>query len=138
MNIQHLFIIGAGNMGAGIAEVMAKADLAVTLSDVSRELAEAGLERIRKSLDRAVSRDKITPEEADAAWGRITPERGCDPAAEADFVLEAISEELSVKEAVFRLLDEITRPEVVLVSNTSTIPIARLAAVTQRPDRMAG
>jgi 3-hydroxybutyryl-CoA dehydrogenase len=138
MDIQHIFIAGAGNMGAGIAEVMARAGLTVTMSDVSSEVAEAGRGRVRKSLDRAVSRGKATPEEAEAALAQITPAAGFAAAAEADFILEAVSEDLAVKEEVFRTLDGLARPEVVLVSNTSTIPIARLAAATNRPGRVAG
>jgi 3-hydroxybutyryl-CoA dehydrogenase len=117
---------------------MARAGLTVTMSDVSPEVAEAGRGRVRKSLDRAVSRGKATPEEAEAALARITPAAGFAAAAGADFILEAVSEDLAVKEEVFRTLDGLARPEVVLVSNTSTIPIARLATVTNRPDRIAG
>jgi 3-hydroxybutyryl-CoA dehydrogenase len=133
-----LVVIGAGLMGAGIAQVAAVAGHEVVLRDVTHEPLERGLAGIRKSLDRFVVKDRITAADADAAVGRISTTTDLDAAADADVVVEAIFEQIEVKQEVFRELDRICRDGAVLASNTSAIPITSIASVTGRPESVVG
>ncbi|RCW43948.1 3-hydroxyacyl-CoA dehydrogenase [Halopolyspora algeriensis] len=137
--IQRVGVIGAGQMGSGIAEVSARAGLDVVLTDVSDEAAEAGRSRIRKSLDRAVQNQKIGEADRDAAQERIRTTTSLNELHDRELVIEAIAENEEVKTKVFAELDQvIDDPEAILASNTSSIPIAKLAAATKRPDRVIG
>lgn len=135
---QHVGIVGAGQMGRGIAEVCARAGVPVTLYDISEEVAAAGLAGIGDSLSRAERRGVITAEERDRALGHVTPTADISRLADADLVIEAAVEREDLKTELFRRLDEVTDPKTVLASNTSSIPIARLASATARPDLVVG
>jgi 3-hydroxybutyryl-CoA dehydrogenase len=136
--MQAIGVIGSGIMGAGIAEVAARAGCDVLVREASDELAEAGRARIATSLDRAVSRGKLAEADRDAALDRIRTTADLAALADRDLVVEAITEHEPTKLALYRELGGIVRPDCVLASNTSSIPIARLAAATQRPERVLG
>lgn len=138
MNIQTIGVVGCGLMGSGIAEVCARAGFDVIVAEADDERLAAGLERVRQSLQRGVSRGKIAPAEAEAALGRLRGTVHLEDFRLADLVIEAVTEDLNIKKAVFRRLDAILRPEVIIASNTSSLSIAALAAETQRPDRVLG
>ncbi|QSB15865.1 3-hydroxyacyl-CoA dehydrogenase family protein [Natronosporangium hydrolyticum] len=134
----RLAVIGAGLMGSGIAQVAAQAGWTVVLRDLDRASVERGLDGIRRSLDRFVTKEKLTAADAEAAVGRITPTTDLAAAADADIVVEAVFEQIELKHEVFRELDRICQPSTVLASNTSAIPITQLAAVTERPESFVG
>ncbi|MDQ2838300.1 MAG: 3-hydroxyacyl-CoA dehydrogenase family protein [Actinomycetota bacterium] len=135
---QRVTVIGAGLMGAGIAQVSAVAGLDVLLRDVSDAAVQRGVAGIEKSLARFASKGKLTDDEVQAALGRITGTTDLDSAAGADIVIEAVFENLDVKRELFGALDKICRPEAVLASNTSAIPITQIAAATERPESVVG
>jgi 3-hydroxybutyryl-CoA dehydrogenase len=138
MTIETLGVVGAGQMGAGIAQVAAEAGVGVVLQDVRDDLVAKGLATIDKNLTRAVEKARLSAEDRAAALRRI---RGAtDPAALAgcDLVIEAVVERLEVKQQVFRELDRVTRTEVILATNTSSISITKIAAATERPGRVIG
>jgi 3-hydroxybutyryl-CoA dehydrogenase len=136
--ISTIGIVGAGTMGSGIAQVAARAGLSVVMRDVSDELLKRGLAAIDKSLQREVDKDRLTVEAKREIVARIRPTTSVDDLRDAEFVIEAVNEDLRVKSEIFRQLDGITRPGVILASNTSSISITKLAAVTSRPDRFIG
>ncbi|HTW88111.1 MAG TPA: 3-hydroxybutyryl-CoA dehydrogenase [Candidatus Binataceae bacterium] len=138
MVIETLGVVGAGQMGAGIAQVAAQAGIDVILSDVSEDLCRRGVDGIRRNLDRAVGRGRIAAVDRDAAVGRLRMSAELEALAEADFVIEAIIEREADKLALFRRLDEICDPGVILASNTSSISITRMAAATRRAARFIG
>jgi 3-hydroxybutyryl-CoA dehydrogenase len=138
MELTTVAVVGAGQMGAGIAHVAAASGLSVLLADVSDELVARGRATIEKNLDREVARGKRTPEEKAAALGRVTPSADLARLQAADIVVEAIVENEGAKKTLFAKLDGICRPEAILASNTSSISITRLAAATRRPDRFIG
>jgi 3-hydroxybutyryl-CoA dehydrogenase len=139
MSIQSVGIVGAGQMGSGIAEVCARAGLDVVLVDISAELAAAGKARIEGSLARAVEREKATEKERREALKRLILGTSLDLVAGCDLVVEAVVEDVRVKTEVFRRLDEIVEsPGAILASNTSSIPIIKLARATGRPASVIG
>jgi 3-hydroxybutyryl-CoA dehydrogenase len=125
-------------MGSGIVEVCAKAGLQVTYVEADAARVDHGRSLVEGSLEKAVQRGKLDESSRNVLLGRISGSTDFDSLADADLVIEAVVEDLAVKLDVFRRLDGITRPEVVLASNTSSLPIANLAAATQRPDRVVG
>ncbi|HET6341027.1 MAG TPA: 3-hydroxybutyryl-CoA dehydrogenase [Gemmatimonadota bacterium] len=131
-------VIGAGTMGNGIAHVFAQHAHEVALIDTAPGALERGLATIRKNLDRQVRKEVLTADQAGAAVGRIAPHDNLDAAEGARLVVEAIIEEEAAKVAVFETLDRRLDPEVILASNTSSIPITRLGAATGRPDKVIG
>ena len=131
-------VIGSGIMGAGIAEVAARNGCDVLVREVSAELATAGRDRIAASLERAVSRGKLPAGDRDATLARIRTTTELADLADRDLVIEAITEHEPTKTALYRELGGIVRPDCVLASNTSSIPISRLAAVTAGPQRVLG
>lgn len=135
---RKLAVIGAGLMGSGIAQVAAQAGWDVVLRDVTDEALKRGTDGIKASYDKFVSKGKMEAGDADASLGRITATTDLDAAADADIVVEAVFEKLEVKHEIFRALDKIVRPETVLASNTSAIPITKIAAATERPERVVG
>ena len=138
MEIRKVGVIGAGTMGNGIAHVFARSGYDVTLCDVAQQYLDRGLANIRKNLEREVAKNKITPEQSAAAIGRIRGalERGA--LVDCDFVVEAATEKFEIKSEIFRDIDQICSPEIILATNTSSISITKIAALTQRPDRVIG
>ena len=136
MAIEKIQVVGAGQMGSGIAQVAAQAGLAVHLADVEQEMVERGLETIKKNLSGSVDKERISQEEMDEAMGRI--ESGTEYAPDADLAIEAVPETLDIKTKVFQALDEQLKDEAILATNTSSISIAELAAQTSRPERFIG
>lgn len=125
-------------MGSGIAQVSARAGWDVVLRDVTDEALTRGTDAIRTSLDRFVAKGTVEAADADAALARITTTTDLDAVADADVVVEAVFEKLEVKHEIFRALDGLVRDDAVLASNTSAIPITKIAAVTSRPERVVG
>ncbi len=125
-------------MGSGIAQVSAQAGWDVVLRDVTDAALTRGTDGIKASYDKFVSKGKLAAEDAEAALGRITTTTDLDAVADADIVVEAVFEKLEVKHEIFRTLDKIVRDDAVLASNTSAIPITKIAAVTERPERVVG
>ena len=130
-------VIGAGLMGSGIAQVAAQAGWQVALSDVDESAVSRGLDGIRTSLSRFAAKGQLDGD-VEEILGRITPGVGVEPAAEADIVVEAVFESLDVKRKVFTDLDRVCRPDAVLATNTSAIPVTQIAAVTKRPESVVG
>jgi 3-hydroxybutyryl-CoA dehydrogenase len=133
----RVLVVGAGQMGAGIAQVAAQAGNEVLLNDRGAEFVDRGLRGIIKNLDRAVDKGKLTRDDADAALRRITPYLEWNP-VEVDIAIEAASENLDVKLDIFKRLDAVTPPSAILASNTSSISITKLAAATGRPELVIG
>ena len=138
MPIERVGVIGAGTMGNGIAHVFARSGYRVTLCDVEQRFLDRGLETIGKNLDRELAKGKITAADKAAALKRIVPVLDRAELANCDFVIEAATEKFEIKAEIFRDLDQICRPEVILASNTSSISITQLAAVTRRPAKIIG
>jgi 3-hydroxybutyryl-CoA dehydrogenase len=138
MQITTVGIVGAGTMGNGIAQTFATAGFPVVLRDVGEAPLDRGMGNIRKSLAKFVEKGRITQEALDASLARITTTTELRDLASCDLVVEAIFENFDAKKAVFEELDLLLRPEALLASNTSSIDITRLAAVTRRPDRVIG
>ena len=136
--VRHVGVVGAGLMGSGIVEVCARAGLQVTFVEGSDELVAAGRGRVERSIGKAVERGKLDAAAAEDALGRIDAATDLAALAAADLVIEAATEDRSAKAAIFARLGELTRPEVVLASNTSSIPIRELGAASGRPDRVIG
>lgn len=138
MEVSRIFVVGAGLMGSGIAQVAAQAGYEVILEDVSKEALSRGLENIRDSLARLERKGKITAEQASQVLARLSTAESLDQASEADFVIEAVPEDLDLKMRLFRELDAICPPRTVLATNTSALSITRIAGSTGRPDRVVG
>jgi len=138
MNIQRVGVIGAGTMGNGIAHVFARSGYSVVVCDVEARFLERAMGTIAKNLEREVQKNKITIADKDAALGRIQTVTDRGKLAECDFVVEAATEKFEIKTEIFRDLDRLMGPEVILASNTSSISITKLAAVTKRPDKAIG
>ncbi len=138
MSIQRVGVIGAGTMGNGIAHVFARCGFQVVLCEVEQRFLDRGLETIAKNLDREVAKNKISAADKTATLQRIEGvlERG--KLAGCDFVVEAATEKFEIKTEIFRELDRVCRPEIILASNTSSISITKLAAVTKRADKIIG
>ena len=136
MAIEKVQVVGAGQMGSGIAQVAAQAGLAVHLADVEQEMVEQGLETIKKNLSRSVEKERISQEEMDEALTRI--ESGTEYASDADLAIEAVPETIEVKAEVFRALDEQLKDDAILATNTSSISITELASHTGRPEKFIG
>jgi len=136
--VSRVLVLGAGTMGSGIAHVFAQGGWATTLSDVSRPALEQAREVIRRNLDRQVKKGTLTPEERDATLGRIRTAAPPYAAADADFVVEAATEDQATKFKIFRELDEAAPPDVILASNTSSISITAIAGQTRRPAQVIG
>jgi 3-hydroxybutyryl-CoA dehydrogenase len=137
--IQRITVIGAGTMGHGIAQVGAVSGHRVTLHDSNPETLPRALANIRRNLDEGIGRGKLAPADRDGALDRLKTEPDLTAAvAEADLVIEAVVEDLSVKQTLLRRIEPLAPAETVLASNTSSIPITKLASVLQRPERMLG
>jgi 3-hydroxybutyryl-CoA dehydrogenase len=138
MQIKTVGVVGAGLMGSGIVEQAAKSGFNVVMREVNRNLVEKGMGRIDASMARATERGKLTESDRDAARARITGATDIEELSSCDIVIEAIVENLEAKQQVFREIDAVTGPETIIASNTSSVSITALAAVTSRPDRVAG
>jgi 3-hydroxybutyryl-CoA dehydrogenase len=138
MEIKKIMVIGAGQMGGGIAQVAAQAGLQVVLNDIDAAFIDKRVAFIDKTLTRNVEKGRITEDEKQAALARLIPSTNLQDAADVDFVVEAAIENMEIKEQIFRKLDEIARPGVILATNTSSLPITEIAAVTSRPESVIG
>ena len=137
-SIRTVAVLGAGTMGNGIAHVFARAGYEVILRDVEERFLQRGMETIGKNLDREAKKGKLTEAEKPAVLARLKPVTDMGAIAAADFVVEAVPEKIEIKRAVLTEADRLLRPEVILTSNTSSISVTTLAAMTKRPDRFVG
>jgi len=138
MEVKTFGVIGAGQMGGGIAQVAAASGLSVIMHDIKTEFVVKGLSVISKNLEKSVEKGKLSTSERDAIVGRIKTTTDLKDMAAADFVVEAATENEAIKFGIFRELDVVCRPDVILSTNTSSIPIGRVAAQTNRPDKVIG
>jgi 3-hydroxybutyryl-CoA dehydrogenase len=136
--IRTVGVIGAGTMGNGIAHVFARSGYHVVLCEVEQRFLDRGLETLRKNLEREAAKGKITADDAQASLARVTGVLDRERMADCDFVIEAATEKFEIKKTIFTDLDRITRKDVILASNTSSISVTKLANVTSRPDRVIG
>jgi 3-hydroxybutyryl-CoA dehydrogenase len=138
MEVHTVGVIGAGQMGAGIAQVTAQAGIPVLMHDVSAEFCKRGFEGIRKNLDRMIQRGRFKPEERDRVLESIKTGTEIEMMKKADFVIEAVTENEDAKIAIFQRLDKVCDPDVIFASNTSSISITRMGARTTRADKVIG
>ncbi|MEJ5349260.1 MAG: 3-hydroxybutyryl-CoA dehydrogenase [Desulfosoma sp.] len=139
MEVKKVCVLGAGIMGSGIAQVLAQAGYQVALRDIEQRFVDKGLGGIKGNLDRAVAKGKMEATEAEAIMGRIHGTTDmADAASEADFVIEAVIENMELKRKVFQELDSLCPPETILASNTSGLSITEMASVTKRPHKVIG
>ena len=136
--IRAIGVIGAGTMGNGIAHTAARSGLKVLLYDLEQRFLDRALSTISKNLDREAAKNKITADDKNAALSRIRAVTEDSALAEADFVIEAVIEDIETKSRVFQAMDAIARPDVILASNTSSISITKIASKTKRPDKVIG
>jgi 3-hydroxybutyryl-CoA dehydrogenase len=138
VDIKRVGVVGAGTMGNGIAHVFARSGFEVILCDLEQRFLDRALQTIDQNLDREVGKNKITANDKFAAFERIKPTLHRQELAHCDFVIEAATEKLEIKAEIFRDFDQLCRPQVILASNTSSISITRLAALTARPGQVIG
>lgn len=138
MEIKKMMVIGAGQMGSGIAQVFAQTGVAVVLNDIKTEFVERGIAGITKNLSRSVDKGKMTAEAKDATLALITPSTSLEDAKDCDLVVEAAVENMSIKGKIFADLDGICPPHAILATNTSSLPITEIAACTKRPAQVIG
>ena len=138
MDIQKLTVVGAGQMGSGIAQVAAESGVCVIMNDIKEEFAQRGLATIERNLSRQVEKGRMTEEQKQQVLGRITLSTDLNDARDSQMVIEAATENMSIKQDIFRKLDQITPPETILATNTSSLPITEIAAVTGRPEKVIG
>lgn len=138
MEIKNIFVVGAGQMGNGIAQVSAQSGWNTVLYDINMDLVNKGLAVIEGNLKRNVSKGRMTEDEKEGIMKRLTPSVNLEDAAQADLVIEAIIENFDIKKKVFQQLDQITPDHAILATNTSSLPITQIAAVTKRPEKVIG
>ena len=138
MEIKTVGIVGCGLMGSGIVELVAKNGYQVIVREINDDYLRKGLDRVQGSMGRAVDRGKLPAAERDAAWGRIKGTTNMQDLAGVDLAIEAAIESLELKKSIFKELDAITRPEVILASNTSSLAVTEMASMTRRPDKVLG
>ncbi len=138
MDIRTVGIVGSGQMGNGIGQVAAQAGMSVLLYDINQEIVDRALGNIQKGLVRLTDRGKLSLDEQDAILGRLHGTAVLEDLSGADVIIEAAPEDSAIKEDIFRQLDHIARPEVILASNTSSISLTQLGAVTNRPEKVIG
>lgn len=138
MSIKKVMVIGSGQMGSGIAQVLAQAGYTVVLNDINQTFVDGGLGKIVKQLDRSVEKGRMSEEDAQAAKGRISTSIDYADANDVDLVIEAATENREIKLSIFKQLDEITPAHAILASNTSSLSITEIAAATKRPNQVVG
>lgn len=138
MEVKTVMVVGAGQMGSGIAQVHAMAGVEVYLHDLKDEFVERGLANIQKNLSRQIEKGRLTEEECEKILARLHASTDLNNAAKADLVIEAVVENMEVKADLFKQLDEIAPEHAILASNTSSLPITEIAAVTKRPEKVIG
>ena len=139
LNIKNITVLGSGVMGHGIAQVSATAGYNVVLRDIKQEFLDKAMEKIHWSLDKLVTKEKMSKEEGDAIFSRITPVVDLNDAVkDAELVIEVVPEIMDLKKQVYAELDKAAKPEVIFASNTSTLPITEIANTTSRPDKFIG
>jgi 3-hydroxybutyryl-CoA dehydrogenase len=138
MAIERIAVIGAGQMGNGIAQVAATSGFEVVMIDINQEAVDRGMATIERSLNKLVQKERLSQEDADAARARLSVSTDRSACAEADLVVEAVPEILSLKTSIFEDLDGICGPDTILASNTSSISITKIAACTSRPEKVIG
>jgi len=138
MEIKTVGVVGAGTMGNGIAHVFVKNGYQVVLCEVEQRFLDRGIETIRKNLEREVAKNKLTAEQSQQALARVRGVLDRKELGKCDFIVEAATEKFEIKAQIFRDLDKICPPEVILSSNTSSISITKIAALTRRPERVIG
>ncbi len=138
MEVKKVMVIGAGQMGSGIAQVCAQAGYSVYMNDIKQEFVERGLGVIKKNLSRQVEKDRMSAEEMEGILARFTPSTTLQDASDVDLVIEAAVENMEIKSQIFSELDEIAPEHAILASNTSSLPITEIAAATNRPEKVIG
>lgn len=139
MDFKRVLVIGAGQMGSGIAQVMAQGGLEVVLRDIKEEFVRKGIAGIEKNLAKSVEKGKMTPDEMQAVVGRISGVVELDAAAcDVDMVVEAAIENMEIKKSIFQQLDQLCPAHTILATNTSSLPVTAIAALTKRPDKVLG
>lgn len=138
MNIQKVMVIGAGQMGSGIAQVCAQAGFDVKLNDREQQFYDRGIQTITKNLSRNVEKGRMTEEEKQSVLNKITMSLSIEDARDVDIVIEAAVENMEIKQSIFKQLDEITPTHTILATNTSSLPITEIAAATNRPEQVIG
>lgn len=138
MNVKNIMVIGAGQMGSGIAQVCAQAGYSVILNDLKPEFVERGLAVIKKNLSRQVEKERMTADEMEAVLKNVTASSDLQDAKNVELVIEAAVENMEIKTKIFSQLDEIAPEHVILASNTSSLPITEIAAATKRPEKVIG
>jgi 3-hydroxybutyryl-CoA dehydrogenase len=136
MSIKKVLVIGAGTMGAGIAQLCAQQGLEAVLTDISLDLSEGALKKIAAGLDKRIAKGKISEADKTDVLSRMTAAGDLSPAKDADMVIESVIEDLEIKKKVFAELDSLAGPEVVLATNTTSLSISAMANATQRPDKV--
>ena len=138
MTVKKLYVVGSGAMGSGIAQTAATHGIQVIMNDIHEEFVAKGYNKIKKSLEKAVTKGRMTEEAKEVALANLTTTVSLEDAKDADFVIEAASENKEIKLGIFKQLDKICKPEAILASNTSSLPITEIAAATGRPDQVIG
>ena len=138
MTVKKLYVVGSGAMGSGIAQTAATHGIQVIMNDINEEFVAKGYNKIKKSLEKAVTKGRLTEEAKEEALANLTTTVSLEDAKDADFVIEAASENKEIKLGIFKQLDKICKPEAILASNTSSLPITEIAAATERPDQVIG
>lgn len=138
MTVKKLYVVGSGAMGSGIAQTAATHGIQVIMNDINEEFVAKGYNKIKKSLEKAVTKGRMTEEAKEEALANLTTTISLEDAKDADFVIEAASENKDIKLGIFKQLDKICKPEAILASNTSSLPITEIAAATERPDQVIG
>lgn len=138
MTVKKLYVVGSGAMGSGIAQTAATHGIQVIMNDINEEFVAKGYNKIKKSLEKAVTKGRMTEEAKEVALANLTTTVSLEDAKDADFVIEAASENKEIKLGIFKQLDKICKPEAILASNTSSLPITEIAAAIGRPDQVIG